>query len=251
MDSPRRRHPVERLFNLLTDLDYPDGLVAVPDEKIHGTAFFPGGYGLWRETRGGPLPPMPRGKVMVLGNNFDSECGFRRSLLAGDELHTRTWQNLLRLLRCRSVGIRPEDCFFTNAYMGLLAGCSTNEGESPGAKDPVFKQYCESFLAEQIAELRPRLILALGTFVPRFIASISSDLAAWRRCETFRELDKSGPLKRDVHFGTRGRATTVVALVHPSRRGPNVLRRRYRGRIGNEAELALLREALDISREPD
>ena len=188
---------------------------------------------------------------MVLGNNFDSECGYRRSLLAGDELHTPTWQNLLRVLRSRSVGIRPEDCFFTNAYMGLLAGCATNRGESPGAKDPVFKQYCESFLAQQIAEQRPRLILALGKCVPKFIASISSDLAAWRRYKTFPELDKSGPLKQDVHFGARGRATTVVALVHPSMRRSNVRWRRYRGQKGNQAELALLQEALDVSQQPD
>ena len=125
------QHPVEHLFGLLKGFSYPDGLVPVP-QRIPGTAFFPGGYGLWRKTRGG-LPPMPCGKVMVLGNNFDSECGYGKSLQKGDELHTPTWQNLLQLFR--SVGIRPEDCFFTNAYLGLLAGCPPNTGESPGARN--------------------------------------------------------------------------------------------------------------------
>ena len=236
-----RKHPVEYLFGKLKDLKYPDGLVAVP-ERIRGTAFFPGGHGLWRETRGGSLPHLPCGKVMVLGNNFDSECRYRKSLRAGDELSTPTWRHLLTLLQSPGVNIRPEDCFFTNAYMGLLTGCSTNTGESPGAKDPEFKRRCRSLLAEQIAVQRPRLILALGRFVPEFLAALSPDLAEWRKWPGFQALDASGPLKR-VNFADTGeQATTVVVLMHPS--AWNRQCRRYRGKVGHDAELTMLREAM-------
>lgn len=214
-------------------------------KRIPGTAFFPGGSGLWREEPSEPLPPMPIGRVMVLGNYFDTEDGYRKSRQEGDELYTPTWNSLLMLLE--SVDIQREDCFFTNIYMGLSIGDS-NTGPSPGAKNPEFKRRCESFLAEQIAAQQPRLILTLGRFVPKFIAALSPGLAAWRRCASFSELDDSGPLKQDVQFdGSVDRATVVVALVHPSLRQGNVWRRRYQEWTGNDAELAMLKKAVKLA----
>ena len=72
MHSPSGQHRVEYLFGRLKDIDYPDGVVPVP-EKISGTAFFPGGYDLWREERCGCLPPMPRGGDDGLGQDFHTE----------------------------------------------------------------------------------------------------------------------------------------------------------------------------------
>ncbi len=244
MRGPNGQHPIEYLFKQLAAFVYPQGIVGVPD-RIPGTAFFPGGSGLWRERPSDPLPPMPLGRVMVLGNYFDTEDGYRRSRQEGDELYTPTWNNLLTLLE--SVDIQREDCFFTNIYMGLSIGDS-NTGPSPGAKNPEFKRRCESFLAEQIAAQQPRLILTLGRFVPKFIAALSPGLAAWRRCASFSELDDSGPLKQDVQFdGSVDRATVVVALVHPSLRQGNVWRRRYQEWTGNDAELAMLKKAVKLA----
>lgn len=238
------QHPIEYLFQQLAAFVYPQGVVGVPD-RIPGTAFFPGGSGLWRERPSDHLPPMPLERVMVLGNYFDTEDGYRRSRQEGDELYTPTWNNLLALLE--SVDIQREDCFFTNIYMGLSIGDS-NTGPSPGAKNPEFKRRCESFLAEQIAAQQPRLILTLGRFVPKFIAALSPGLAAWRRCASFSELDDSGPLKQDVQFdGSMDRATVVVALVHPSLRQGNVWRRRYQEWTGNDAEQAMLKKAVKLA----
>ena len=180
---------------------------------------------------------------MVLGNNFDSECGYRKSLRAGDELHAPTWKALVPFLL--GVDIQPEDCFFTNAYMGLLRGCPTNEGESPGARDPKFRRFCERLLDRQIAEQKPGLILTLGQYAPKFLASLTPDLDEWRKWPGFRALDASasGPV-RHVHFGETRKQTTVVALLHPSGRDRNLHLRHYGGRTGNEAELAMLKEAL-------
>lgn len=244
MRGPNAQHPIEHLFKRLAAFHYPQGVVGIP-ERIPGTAFFPGGSGLWRGRPGEPLPPMPIEKVMVLGNYFDSEDGYRRSLQRGDELYTPTWKNLVTLLE--SVGIRREDCFFTNIYMGLSIGDS-NTGPSPGAKNPEFRRRCESLLAEQIAAQKPRLILTLGRFVPKFIAALSPGLAAWRRCASLSGLDDTGPLKQGVQFGgAMDRATVVVALVHTSLRKANVWRRRYQEWTGNDAELAMLKKAVELA----
>ncbi len=76
---------------------------------------------------------MPVGGVMVLGHDFYSEAGFRRFAKRGESTKGPTWRNLLALLA--RVGIGPERCFFTNAYMGLRAG-SRNTGRFPGRETP-------------------------------------------------------------------------------------------------------------------
>lgn len=69
-------HEAERLWNELSNVEpYPEGVLAVP-EPIIGTAFFPGGFGLWNPVATKPLPPMPKGGVMVLGQDFHSEHGY-------------------------------------------------------------------------------------------------------------------------------------------------------------------------------
>ena len=148
---------VEYLFDRLEDMDidYPEDEVIRVPERISGTAFFPGGYGLWRGE--GPGGPFPRGGVMVLGQDFHSECDYRKSFSAGHELDTPTWKHLQPLLTRASIGV--EECFFTNAYMGLRTDCRST-GPSPGAKNTRFRQQCESFfLEEQIPTQQPGLIL--------------------------------------------------------------------------------------------
>ena len=246
--STQEQHPIEYLFNEAQTVEpYPKGVKPVP-KMLSGTAFFPGGSGLWLGYSGSwytlsDRPDMPKGKVMILGHNFASEAGYKEimSLEEQHELDSHTWWNLLDLLQ--SVDIPPEDCFFTNAFMGLIEG-EKNTGEFPGASDQTFVQRCRSFLEKQIEVQKPRLILTLGSWVPWFIEPLSSHLAAWRGYETFGELDASGPLKNDVRFkGSGEQAVTVVALVHPSMRNSNVRHRRYCGQTGKDAELKMLQDA--------
>ncbi len=245
------RHPVECLFDRLSDIEYPKGVVPVP-EMVSGTAFFPGGAGLWREPPADTLPPMPFGKVMVLGHNFGKEGDYLRARRVGHERNTDTWRGLLRLLD--NVGIRPEHCFFTNVYMGLKLGKS-NLGRFPSTE--AFQRGCKSFLEEQIGELKPRLILALGRFVPGPLAALSADLVTWAQCpenkegaREFRDLDAAVPVKHGVHF--RELATTVVVLLHPSKRELNLRTnpqlRRYKGLTGDHAERRMLEEATEVVR---
>src|SRR5207245_237830 len=120
---------------------YPQGVQRIA-ERLHGVAFFPGGAGLWMVDR-----PFPVGKVMVLGHNFDSEAKHRKDLQRGvcdPRVRSRTWGELHPFLV--RVGLAPEDCFFTNFFMGLMAG-SESEGRFPGASHPDFVTRCRAFLA--------------------------------------------------------------------------------------------------------
>ncbi len=235
-------HAVEALFSAMADVaPYPEGVMALP-ARIEGTAFFPGGAGLWNVSRGSPLPPMPTGGIMVLGHDFHSEAAFARSLAAGTEVKlSPTWPSLLRFLD--EVGIKPEQCFFTNAYMGLRRG-SRVTGRFPGASDKPFVERCRRFLLCQLSVQRPRVVLALGRFVPSLIAPLSPQLRAWARARTFAQLDVASPVIHGVVFADLGvPACSVVALTHPCLRGSNIRRRRYGVFAGHEAELEMVREA--------
>ena len=67
---------------------------------IPGTAFFPGGCGLWRglEARG-PLPELfPESPVMFVGHNFDSIRAFDKAFHSGGEAGGEFWRRLLGIL---------------------------------------------------------------------------------------------------------------------------------------------------------
>jgi len=244
-------HPVDALFAALPEVEpYPSGVVSVR-ARIPGTAFFPGGAGLWGARSGEPLPLMPMGDVMVLGHDFHSEEGFARSLAQGTEVPTSpsdaacrippTWQALLALLQ--AVELAAERCFFTNAYMVLRQGAGTT-GRFPGSRDPGFVARCQRFFLRQLAAQRPRVILTLGTWVPSFLAPLAPTLSGWRTARSMAALDAAGPLVHDVAFVPEVAPCTVAALTHPSLRGPNVGRRRYATLAGDDAERALIRAAL-------
>jgi hypothetical protein len=209
---------------------------------IAGTAFFPGGYGLWHPEGGHPLPPMPIEGVMVLGHDFHSEEGYKASFALGHEPLTQpTWRSLLRLLE--QVDVPPQHCFFTNAYMGLRAGSATT-GPFPGRNDPGFVERCQRFLVEQLATQQPSVVLTLGVYTPRLLAPLSADLADWRAGTSLKALDRLGPVRHGVRFAGTDARPSVVALTHPCLRHASVKHREYRGLRGADAELAMIREAL-------
>jgi uracil-DNA glycosylase len=138
--------------------------------------------------------------------------------------------------------------------MGLRQG-TQSQGENPGASDKSFVMHCERFFSEQIRAQRPAVIITLGLWVPRAIATLSPELHCWRGAKkmTIKELDASGPLKNGVTFhDVPNWKTVVVALVHPAHRPANVLKRRYCNSAGNEfscndAEIEMLQDAIELS----
>lgn len=247
--QPMKRHPVRVLFENSAEVrPYPRGVVEVR-EQIQGTSFFPGGTGLWW---GGArtIPALPVGKVMILGHDFHSVAGYEWSLKHAEEnLKTTTWLHLQDLLK--RVPIRLEDCFFTNIFLGLRKGAATT-GRFPGADDPEFVDRCRKFFLRQMAVQQPRLILALGTYVPQFLAPLSEQLApVWTTPSSFprRDRDKTS-IRTEVVFKNHDRHPCVVAsIVHPCMRNSNVRHRHWyeRNLHGDAAELALLQHAVDLA----
>jgi hypothetical protein len=212
-------HPVEEFWADLATLPaeaYPVGTVPVR-HHIRGTAFFSGGAGLYIEDPAAALPPFPFGGVMVVGHNLDAEAPFLERVRSG-RAHgdrrwpMRTWRNLYKLLD--GAGVQPSTCFFTNVYVGLIAG-SKPVGAYPGARDRDFTSWCDGFLRRQIARMRPRAIVSLGGASARYFG--------WQ-----------GHEPRAVTVD--GLAVRAVPLAHPSMHPANV-----RTRGGVDAEIERLR----------
>jgi hypothetical protein len=135
---------------------------------IPGTAFFPGGSGLWRglEPRG-PLPDLfPEVPVMFVGHNFDSIRAFDKAFDNGGEAGGEFWRRLLGILAGAS--LCPENCFFTNVLMGLKPGSAT--GSMPSV--PGYRDQCAQFLRKQIEIVRPSAVVALGVNAERFVSRL-------------------------------------------------------------------------------
>jgi len=248
------RHPVELLLDTLSEVKpYPEGVVPF-SARLPGTAFFPGGAGLWGAQGDRPLPIMPIGGVMILGHDFHSEAAFAKTLVSGGEVHLSragpnyrrvpTWEALLDVLD--ELEIAPARCFFTNVYMGLREGSGTT-GRFPGSRDVAFVERCRRFLLKQLDAQRPKLVLTLGAWVPPFLAPLAPQLADWLGVRTLREIDRRGPVRHRVRFDGSVFSCSVVALTHTCLRGPNVGRRRYGDLEGHAAEIAMIREAIVAS----
>lgn len=217
---------------------YPPGVVEVP-KPIAGTAFFPGGSGIWQGEGASSPPRDPVGGIMILGHDFHSEEGYERSLkLGGERLTDPTWRNLLHLLR--EAEIQRSDCFFTNFYMGLREGTATT-GVFPGAKDKAFVARCQSFFLKQVEVQQPKVILTLGGHVPSLIAPLAPQLDVWKGIKKLKDIDSKGAaVLHEVQFGDSLSVVSVVALTHPSLRHANAGRREYQGEHGHTAELRML-----------
>lgn len=162
---------IQKLLDTMHDTvtEY-DPTVPAPPSKvsdlIQGTAFFPGGTGLWRGSeRFGKLPEyFPNGPVMLVGHNFDSIDAFKRSRENGGEVKGQFWQKLRSILD--AAGLQPEKCFFTNALMGFKPGSAT--GRMPGGRQ--YREQCRRFLRKQVEIVRPTAVIALGNDAHSFVS---------------------------------------------------------------------------------
>lgn len=241
---PTIHHPVEELIGLLTTVaPYPAGMIEIK-ERVERTSFFPGGAGLWMASAQTPFPPMPVNGIMIVGQDYHCYDGYQRVLKKnGENLRDPTWRNLRLLLEnCR---IDLSRCFFTNLFMGVRRG-NKPCGVSPAAKDSGFVARCCGFLSQQIRVQRPKLIMTLGSQVPRFMHSLSKDLSSWVGFKGLADLDRRRSSRVPaVRFecGSEVIEATVVALTHPCLRGPNLRWRSYGGRHGDDAEKAMIADA--------
>jgi hypothetical protein len=215
---------------------------------VEELAFFPVGPG-WKGTA------FPRKKIMVLGNNFGSERYIEkiRENRQGDT-KAPTWKNLCELFK--HANISEECCFFTNAYMGAISG-EKNVGKTPGCHDTVYLKFCQRMFFYQLEVQRPRLIVALGKWVPPFLFKLDQENLKHWKSEYFTERDKAlngrGAVVNSASFRTDEAGSVsenmcvVASILHPSLRGPNLHRRSYAGCNEGDAEIGILRDALRLS----
>jgi len=243
-------HPIRALCQEVDQLDYPRGVIKVR-QRIDGTAFFPGGLGLWKTGANRLLPPMPIGEIMILGHDFHSEDGYEESLKRnGEDLQKNpTWRSLLKLLD--AAGIERSNCFFTNFFPGIRQGGNAM-GTFPGRRDPKFVAKCGELFLKQLLAQRPRIILILGCHVPSLIAPLADELKSWINVRSFKKIDSS-PCRPSCRAWFRNGTNSpisanVVALTHPCMRTSNVHRRTYKKLAGHDAEMEMLRDAgaLDV-----
>jgi hypothetical protein len=214
---------------------------------IAGRAFFPGGSGLVGQD-------FPSQRIMVLGHDFDTKKNFEQSCADGHEdPGNKTWSGILTLFKRLEIPV--EDCFFTNAYMGVRVGLDNRRqavkptGTNPSRSHEPYFELSSKMFAHQIATQEPKLVIALGTHVPAFLAAQDpGSLGAWAQ-SSFEKRDAAFAARSAMFpVGTGGSTalhTCVVAsIVHPSLRDANIGKRSYRGLKGDAAEIALLADAL-------
>jgi hypothetical protein len=211
--------------------------VPVP-QPIDGTAFFSAGPGLYcdQPPSAAGLPRFPFGGVMFVGHNLDAEGPYRQRLEQGVPHGDRdrpmsTWRGLYQLLE--TAGIDVHGCFFTNAYVGLVAG-NKPTGRFPGALDAQFSAWCERFLRMQISTMQPTVIATIGADARRFFGRLTADLAEWQR----------GPSQVVSRAEIDGLAFAGVALAHPSMYPASAQARSFGGEHGVAADAAQLRTAV-------
>jgi hypothetical protein len=86
----------------------------------------------------------------------------------------------------------------------------------------------------------------LKSLVPALISRLSTDLSDWAGVAKITQLDlKQRQLVQGVRFCHGAVTSTVVALTHPAQRYLNVARRSFNGLAGHEAELEMLRVAME------
>ena len=209
---------------------YPPGVLRVP-EPIGGTAFFPGGLGLWLEGDNA-LQHFPR-DFMVVGQDFNTFATYERARTAKSEVDSSpTWRNIRKIFPMLEVPL--SDCFFTNVYMGLRAR-GPETGRFPGANDRRYADRCVTFFRRQIEVARPRIIVTLGLEPLRFLG---------RRVFGFRPPDAMSRCDRIyAPLAVAHGETALVALTHPALYFANVGRRRFGAHAGAEAERAMVRAA--------
>ncbi len=194
-----------------------------------GTAFFPGGDGLWKSDRR-VAPALPAGGVLFLGSDFGDVYSYQHKF-RDDESDGATWRGLRKLLHLAE--IRYEQIFCTNAWPCLRAGASAIKGGVPASRDREFTQRCEVFFSATLDLMRPRLVVPLGLKPTAFLSFLGPGGPwPWGRANSWQIIDET-PIWRREDF-------TVVPIVHPSM--PNRRHRKHANTIDAEAEL--IRSAL-------
>lgn len=180
--------------------------------------------------------------IFAIGHNFGCAAYRTEIQAAGREDDKATWRNLDSLLV--RAGSRPELCYRTNWFVGLLPG-SLQIGKFLRSPDQFYEAACNRLLVAQIKFLRPRAILLLGPEVASRAHQIIPALTPWRGSSRWIDIDRSsiGHSFRNAHIPTADVTSNVAALLHPSFGTVNQARR-MKNMVEPVSEADIIRAAL-------
>ncbi len=234
---------VEKLKARLGEITgYPRQMRAINADIVE-TAFFPGGKGLWNNEQ-----DIFGKEFMILGQDFDTYHNYEELINngRGEDLNAnKTWRKTKELLDATE--IKYDNCFFTNAIMGARETTS-NYGKSPAFKDSDFIDTCREFFEYQLEIQKPKVIFVLGLMVAKFLSPLSEDLDSWKGIQSFVKMDNALNseeivVRKNVRFKNKYESTLVL-LMHPSCRQFNLDKRKYKREEGNNAQIAMIKDAM-------
>lgn len=206
-----------RLRAMLQSLPESPGVLRLGCEIPGFPNFFPGGRGYKGRS-------FPKDSVMFVGHNFDTDTGFRKSVCRGHEDYRtmKTWVNMLNSFIPAADGLRLEDCFFTNFYLGAMIHPeprarekekTTNTGTFKCSKE--YRAVCIAALKTQVEIVRPSVVALLGGNVPPAFAQAFPDFD----CHV--GIDLTETQFKQPRGGHRmslipGLTCHVISLVHPA-----------------------------------
>jgi uracil-DNA glycosylase len=180
---------------------------------------------------------------MVLGLDFGNESNYGFLDLRGEVDINPTWRHLKTLLS--DIHIKPELCFFTNAYTGLRKTDRQIAGPVPEVlkKATRFTEQCQNFLHYQLRMIQPELILVLGKEPAGFLAGMFPEaLHNWKDIGNLKDFYQ---VKEQISYEieAEGRKTQALFVMHPSMSNSNrgII---WKGKNGREEETGLLKKRL-------
>lgn len=232
---------IEELFKKSLKLNYPETMKCVEGE-VKRTSFFPGGNGTIKNCK------FPYNGIMIIGQDWGNEKGFEEAKKQkdGEELKNPTWKYLLTFLY--ELNIKRDECFYTNAIMGVRKGDKKPTGKSPAFKDSMFIKECQNFFLYQIEIQKPRAIFVLGLRVAEFLSETSDELKDWKNIKNFKSIDKLpdgsiGSFKKNIKFKNEIESNLVL-LLHPSYRLRNMAFRECLPYNAKDKEIELTKKIL-------
>ena len=204
---------INTLFNEMRKLDFNQCNGMENIDVMKGPGFFPGCIGTVNNSI-----DIRNTEVMVLGQDFDTVKNYGNiDPIKGEIGNNKTWHNLIRLLDDLHIDI--QNCFFTNAYMGLRSGTEVkNTGRSPAAKRSAvgFAEECYSFFKRQLHIVRPKLVLVLGKETAKFLTkAFPKEFKKWENIPTLKQFyTNENAVFNDFAF--EGEKIRFVLVLHPS-----------------------------------
>ncbi len=171
----------------------------------NGIGFFPYGSGLL----GSDIVNLPQNGIMILGQDFGTECYLTQKVIDEGEVGNKTYNNLTNAIPVKD----QANYFLTNLLIGLRIPPAKMTGKNPVLDQPeANKKYldaCFSFFEKQLLATNPKLIVVLGAVPFKAILQHYG-------CGTFSSFKENSPETQNYTISTNDKQYKIIAIPHPS-----------------------------------